>query len=43
MKKKRKITKLKPTIGKALKSLTTIKARGPKDLSSNIDKYLYGE
>lgn len=31
----------KSSIGKALRSLTSIKAKGPKDLSSNIDKYLY--
>ena len=33
----------KSSVGKALLSLTTIKAKGPKDLSSSIDKYLYGE
>lgn len=31
----------KSSIGKALLSLTAINAKGPKDLSTNIDKYLY--
>lgn len=29
------------TVGKALLRLSKIKAKGPKDLSENIDKYLY--
>ena len=29
------------TIGKALMELAKIGAKGPKDLSENIDKYLY--
>lgn len=29
------------SIGQALSRLANIKAKGPKDLSSNIDKYLY--
>lgn len=33
----------KSSIGKALLSLTTIKAKGPGNLSTNIDKYLYEE
>lgn len=33
----------KSSIGKALLTITSIKAKGAKDLSSNIDKYLYEE
>lgn len=31
------------TIGKALLELSRIGAKGPRDLSENIDKYLYEE
>lgn len=31
----------KSSIGKALLSLASIKVKGPGDLSTNIDKYLY--
>ena len=37
------IKRQKSSIGKALLELTTIKAKGPKDLSTNIDNYLYEE
>ena len=37
------IKRQKSTIGKALLTLSSIKAKGPKDLSIKIDKYLYGE
>lgn len=36
-----KVKKHKSSIGKALLSLTSIRAKGPRDLSTNIDKYLY--
>ncbi|OGG00155.1 hypothetical protein A3D78_05300 [Candidatus Gottesmanbacteria bacterium RIFCSPHIGHO2_02_FULL_39_14] len=35
------IKRQKNNIGKALLTLTSIKAKGPKDLSTKIDKYLY--
>lgn len=33
----------KSSIGKALSMLASIKAKGPRDLSANIDRYLYEE
>ena len=31
------------TVGEALAKLASIKAKGPRDLSTNLDKYLYDE